>query len=211
VASFRNGKCRAEYKAIVELAIGKPLPKGAEVHHVDSNPYNNENSNLVVCESRAYHCLLHSRARAIEQCGDVSKNQCRICGEWKPFSEFYAVSTRHRQRGPSGGFPCKVCSKKMSKENYESNRDSISEKQRDYYEKNKKIILERNRQYYQANKEEILKQYKSYRQLQRETNLEAVKQRAREYMRKRRMEHRDELNAKRRQLRKQRRENNGIC
>lgn len=48
---------------LAELALGKNLPKGACVHHVDGNPLNNESSNLVICPSHAYHMLLHKRLR----------------------------------------------------------------------------------------------------------------------------------------------------
>jgi CRISPR/Cas system-associated exonuclease Cas4 (RecB family) len=46
--------------AVAEAALGKKLPKGAVVHHVDLNPLNNDASNLVVCPSQSYHLLLHA-------------------------------------------------------------------------------------------------------------------------------------------------------
>jgi len=69
------------YAAIktVEKALGKPLPFGAEVHHVDGNPLNNKHSNLVACENQAYHKLLHRRADALKACGHVDWRACNFC------------------------------------------------------------------------------------------------------------------------------------
>jgi HNH endonuclease len=64
----KDGKKKMEHVSIAEKALGKPLPKGAEVHHVDGNKANNNPTNLVICPNRAYHMLLHKRMR------DRSKN-----------------------------------------------------------------------------------------------------------------------------------------
>lgn len=56
--------------------------KGHEIHHVDDDHTNNNPNNLVVCESRAYHKLLHLRAKALKACGYVHKRRCYICGEY---------------------------------------------------------------------------------------------------------------------------------
>lgn len=45
-----------------ELALGKPLPRGAEVHHADGSKGDNAPL-LVICQDRAYHMLLHKRMR----------------------------------------------------------------------------------------------------------------------------------------------------
>lgn len=69
-----------EHILVVEAAMGKPLRRSAEVHHVDENRTNNAPANLVVCESHAYHALLHRRARALRECGDASARRCALCG-----------------------------------------------------------------------------------------------------------------------------------
>lgn len=46
-----------------EIALGKPLPKGAEVHHADGTK--GDNSPLVICQDRSYHMLLHKRMREL--------------------------------------------------------------------------------------------------------------------------------------------------
>lgn len=59
----KDGKKKMEHISVVEKALGKKLPKGAVVHHVDRNRRNNTNKNLVGCPSQAYHLLLHKRMR----------------------------------------------------------------------------------------------------------------------------------------------------
>jgi len=67
---------------IAAKALGRPLPAGAEVHHVDGNKQNNANSNLVICPSRAYHMLLHVRQRVIAAGGNPNTQRiCTACKE----------------------------------------------------------------------------------------------------------------------------------
>jgi len=68
-----------EHILVAEKALGKHLPQGAEVHHVDCRKSNNANSNLVICESHAYHHLLHVWSRAYFASGDPNKRKCRYC------------------------------------------------------------------------------------------------------------------------------------
>lgn len=78
-----------EHIVIVERALGHPIPRPGEVHHVDENPRNNANSNLVVCHDRAYHHLLHLRTKVVKAGGDP--NTQRVCGTCKRprlFAEF---------------------------------------------------------------------------------------------------------------------------
>lgn len=54
-----------EHILVAEKALSKPLPIGAQVHHVDKNGLNNKNNNLVICQDQAYHSLLHVRQRRL--------------------------------------------------------------------------------------------------------------------------------------------------
>lgn len=95
--SVGNGH-RLEHILIAEKALGKSLPKGAEVHHVDGNGRNNAPENLVVCPDRAYHALLHVRQRALEESGDANNRKCMICKQWdRPENLYISRSTRHRE------------------------------------------------------------------------------------------------------------------
>ena len=66
---------RNAHIVIAETVIGKPLPKGAEVHHVDGDGYNNAHANLVICQDSAYHKLLHVRARVLKAGGDPNTHK----------------------------------------------------------------------------------------------------------------------------------------
>lgn len=65
-----------------ERALGKKLPPKSNVHHVDGNKTNNEHNNLVICQDMAYHKLLHVRANALRECGNVDHRRCYWCHEY---------------------------------------------------------------------------------------------------------------------------------
>ena len=71
-----------EHIEIAERALGKALPDGAEVHHVNRDCADNRGRNLVICENRAYHRILHSRTAAHEATGDADSKKCVVCGEF---------------------------------------------------------------------------------------------------------------------------------
>lgn len=70
------------YLAIARKALGKRLPYGVVVHHVDGNNQNNVNSNLVICPNRAYHNMLHARERALDTCGHADWLKCQFCKQY---------------------------------------------------------------------------------------------------------------------------------
>ena len=50
------------YRKRAERALGKPLPAGTVIHH---HNYKGNDSQLVICQDRAYHRLLHARMRTL--------------------------------------------------------------------------------------------------------------------------------------------------
>ena len=70
-----------EHVLIVETVLGKQLPHGAKIHHVNERRNDNRNSNMVACEGNAYHKLLHQKLNALKACGNANWRKCWICKE----------------------------------------------------------------------------------------------------------------------------------
>lgn len=101
--------CVGEHVLIAEAALGRYLPDGVDVHHVDENITNNANSNLVICQDRAYHKLLHLRARVVRAGRDPDTQRlCGACHTPKPFSAFYRLRDGLQRR-------CRDCSRTYGK------------------------------------------------------------------------------------------------
>jgi HNH endonuclease len=65
-----NGQYKMEHVVLAEKALGRPLPKGAVVHHMNEIPDDNFTPfNLVICPDQEYHFLLHKRAKELEKYG----------------------------------------------------------------------------------------------------------------------------------------------
>ena len=60
-----DGNYVYEHILVAKKALGKPLPLGVEVHHVDGDHANNVPANLIICNDHDYHMLLHQRTRAV--------------------------------------------------------------------------------------------------------------------------------------------------
>jgi len=102
-----DGRRIYAHRLVCEKAIGRTLPPGAEVHHVDEDKRNNANRNLVICQDRKYHVLLHQRARVVAAGGNPNTDSyCGTCRQAKPWSMFY-----RRGDGKNGGYTsvCASC------------------------------------------------------------------------------------------------------
>lgn len=72
-----------EHILVAEKALGKHLPAGAVIHHINGNKADNRPDNLVICPDRAYHALIHQRQRAMEACGNPDARKCKFCKEYE--------------------------------------------------------------------------------------------------------------------------------
>jgi hypothetical protein len=105
----RGKKGQNEHVAIAELALGHSLPNGAQVHHVDGNSHNNAPQNLVICQDRAYHFLLHVRTRLLKAGADPNTERvCCDCLKVKPFADFNKAKSSKNDGLQSH---CRECSK----------------------------------------------------------------------------------------------------
>ena len=83
---------------IAEQVLGHPLLPGAVVHHVDEDTLNNANSNLVICQDKAYHMLLHVRMRVVRTGADPNTERlCWDCKRILPFAAFTMQSLLWRR------------------------------------------------------------------------------------------------------------------
>lgn len=78
----KNGNFQYEHITVAERALGRPLPDGAIVHHVDEVRTHNANANLVICPNQGYHALLHQRMNARAAGAPLHYKPCRFCGEF---------------------------------------------------------------------------------------------------------------------------------
>lgn len=93
-----------EHILVVECTIGRVLPVGAVIHHVNDQTADNRNSNLVVLQSSSEHGTLHRRRRVLRRGGDPwTQRLCCICKQAKDTSEFYRSSDR------AFSAACKAC------------------------------------------------------------------------------------------------------
>lgn len=98
IALTRNGRRVLAHVLVAEAALGKRLPRGAVVHHVNEDPADNRGANLVICPDNAYHALIHQRTRAIAACGRADWRKCRFCNQYDAPGELWISSARAHHR-----------------------------------------------------------------------------------------------------------------
>ena len=77
-----GGVQRYEHVLIAEKVLGRSLPKGAVVHHIDGNNLNNSHNNLRICPNQQYHLLMHKRQRALDAGCPAHWRKCPFCKEY---------------------------------------------------------------------------------------------------------------------------------
>ncbi len=106
-----NGISKPRHVLVAEKALGKELPKGVVVHHIDENRSNNDPRNLVVCPDRGYHQILHKRMRAYEAYGNANYLKCYCCGKYDAPENIVVSGT-----SKSGGSNHPECKKRRDRE-----------------------------------------------------------------------------------------------
>jgi hypothetical protein len=107
LATLPDGTEKYLHRVIAENAIGKELPKNSIVHHIDGDPRNNINTNLIILQSPKEHGLLHGRMKNKEKSWNPRiEKLCPICMIIKPLAAF-GVS-KHR-RGDGFRAHCRAC------------------------------------------------------------------------------------------------------
>jgi hypothetical protein len=61
-----KGYLEYEHRVLAEKALGKPLPKGAVVHHMYGPADNHGEFKLIICPDQEYHMLLHKRMEELK-------------------------------------------------------------------------------------------------------------------------------------------------
>lgn len=87
-----------EHVVVVSKAMGKWLRRTARVHHVDEDRQNNDNANLVACDSVGYHALLHLRSEALSNCGNPDYRKCYLCQRWDAPENLSKYRSTHKHR-----------------------------------------------------------------------------------------------------------------
>lgn len=108
-----DGKPKLDHVLVAEEALGFELPRGVEVHHVNENPADNRPENLVVCQDRTYHKLLHMRQNALDACGNANWRKCPYC---KQYDDPENMTERRNSGNRSNSFYHAACSAKAVRE-----------------------------------------------------------------------------------------------
>ena len=157
------GRTVRMHVAVAETALGKRLPSGACVHHVNEDQRDNRNCNLVICQDNSYHKLIHYRMAALRECGNVNWIRCGYCGTYgdPEYASFYKINSRkgwHRE-----------CSRRAAMGRYYKNHEENKEKQRLYRTTNRDRINAKQRENRTTNKDIMNAKQREYRQKRKDT------------------------------------------
>jgi HNH endonuclease len=87
---------KREHVVVAETALGRGLPHGWEVHHANEIKADNSPGNLIICQSRRLHRLLHVIPDLLKHCvwlGEVRRS-VRLFANFEPKGRRYCLKCR---------------------------------------------------------------------------------------------------------------------
>jgi hypothetical protein len=104
-------KYRYEHEIVGERALGRALPAGACIHHVNEQRADNRGANLVICQDQQYHNELHRKLAVLRAGGNPWAHRlCFRCHLPKNDCEFFSDRTRVSPYNPDGRrAECSAC------------------------------------------------------------------------------------------------------
>lgn len=95
--TLKDGRYIYLHQLAAEAALGRRLPKAAEIHHVNGNRFDNRGCKLVICEDSSYHKLLHMRAKTLRLGGNPNTQRwCSACKRLRLITEMSMRDGRPR-------------------------------------------------------------------------------------------------------------------
>lgn len=107
--SFRyaGGSTSYVHRLVAERVLGRALPPGADVHHINENKLDNRRCNLLICPSRKYHMELHQRMKVRDAGGDPWNDKWCAGQCQRPISKL--LFTTKPSTGDGLASECRAC------------------------------------------------------------------------------------------------------